>query len=64
MQNLHLLLRKTKNKLEKKEKELIKICNKYRKSNGEYDVIVPGSGGKIPFMLLMNWRINIKWIHY
>ena len=30
----------------KREKELIKICNKYRKSNGEYDVIVPGSGGK------------------
>lgn len=29
-----------------REKELQELCNKYRKSNGEYDVIVPGSGGK------------------
>lgn len=29
-----------------REKELIELCNKYRKSNGEYDVIVPCSGGK------------------
>ncbi len=30
----------------KREKELIKLCNKYRKNNGKFDVIVPGSGGK------------------
>ena len=29
-----------------RELELIDLCNKYRKSNGEYDVIVPASGGK------------------
>ena len=29
-----------------REKELIEICKKYRKNNGEYDCIVPGSGGK------------------
>ena len=29
-----------------REQELIDLCNKYRKSNGEYDVIVPCSGGK------------------
>ena len=26
--------------------ELIELCNRYRKGNGEYDVIVPCSGGK------------------
>lgn len=29
-----------------REKELVDVCNKHRKSNGEYDVIVPCSGGK------------------
>jgi len=29
-----------------RENELIELCNKYRKTNGEYDCIVPGSGGK------------------
>ena len=32
-----------------RELELIEICNKYRKNNGEYDCIVPGSGGKDSF---------------
>jgi len=31
---------------DKREKELIALCNKYRSSNGKYDCIVPGSGGK------------------
>lgn len=32
---------------DKREKELIELCNKYRsKSRSEYDCIVPGSGGK------------------
>jgi N-acetyl sugar amidotransferase len=30
----------------KREKKLITLLNKYRKNNGEYDCIVPGSGGK------------------
>jgi N-acetyl sugar amidotransferase len=29
-----------------RETELIELCDKHRKSNGEYDVIVPCSGGK------------------
>ncbi len=30
----------------KREIELEKLCNKYRKKDGNFDVIVPGSGGK------------------
>lgn len=29
-----------------RDKELVELCNRYRKNNGEYDVIVPSSGGK------------------
>jgi N-acetyl sugar amidotransferase len=29
-----------------REKELVELCDKHRKRNGEYDVIVPCSGGK------------------
>ncbi len=29
-----------------RERELIDLCNKHRKNNGQYDVIVPCSGGK------------------
>jgi N-acetyl sugar amidotransferase len=31
---------------EQRERELIALCDKHRKQNGEYDVIVPCSGGK------------------
>ena len=31
---------------EKREEELITLCDKNRKNNGEYDVVVPCSGGK------------------
>ena len=31
---------------DERERELTELCNKYRKNNGEYDCIVPGSGGK------------------
>ena len=30
----------------KRENELVELCKKHRSSNGNYDVIVPGSGGK------------------
>ena len=30
----------------KREQELAALCNRFRKSTGEFDVIVPGSGGK------------------
>lgn len=29
-----------------REKELLKLCDKYRSKNGYYDCVVPGSGGK------------------
>ena len=29
-----------------REKELIKLCDKHRRNDGRYDVIVPSSGGK------------------
>lgn len=32
-----------------KEAELRELCNKYRKTDGSYDCIVPGSGGKDSF---------------
>lgn len=38
--------KRTKISWEDREKELVELCNKYRKNNGEYDVIVPCSGGK------------------
>lgn len=31
---------------EKRKKQLMELCDKYRKDNGEWDCIVPGSGGK------------------
>ena len=30
----------------KREEELIELLDKYRRNDGYYDVIVPGSGGK------------------
>ena len=32
-----------------KEKELIDLCNKFRRKDGRYDCILPGSGGKDSF---------------
>lgn len=34
---------------DEREKELIELCNKYRKTDGSYDCLVPGSGGKDSF---------------
>ena len=31
---------------DKREKELAVLCDKYRSKNGDYDCLVPGSGGK------------------
>ncbi len=31
---------------EEREKELIELCNRFRRSDGKYDCLVPGSGGK------------------
>ncbi|MDD5032171.1 MAG: N-acetyl sugar amidotransferase [Patescibacteria group bacterium] len=32
-----------------REKELLELCNRYRKTDGSYDCLVPGSGGKDSF---------------
>lgn len=34
---------------QQREKELIELCNKYRRNDGSYDCLVPGSGGKDSF---------------
>ena len=34
---------------DKREKDLIKLCDRFRKEDGSYDCIVPGSGGKDSF---------------
>tara|TARA_B100000315_G_scaffold233911_1_gene247478 strand:- start:1956 stop:3155 length:1200 start_codon:yes stop_codon:yes gene_type:complete len=31
---------------EKRENELVQLCNKFRSNDGSFDVVVPGSGGK------------------
>jgi N-acetyl sugar amidotransferase len=38
--------KRTKVDWDQREAELVELCNKHRKNNGEYDVIVPCSGGK------------------
>lgn len=38
--------KRTKINWKSREAELVELCNKHRKGNGEYDVIVPCSGGK------------------
>jgi N-acetyl sugar amidotransferase len=47
---------------EEREAELKELCNKHRKSNGEYDVIVPCSGGKdgsfVAHMLKYKYGMN------
>lgn len=34
---------------ELREKELVELCDKYRRNDGRYDCLVPGSGGKDSF---------------
>lgn len=47
---------------EKREKELIDLCDKHRKYDGSYDVIVPCSGGKdgsfVAHMLKYRYNMN------
>ncbi|EQA52573.1 LPS biosynthesis protein PseA [Leptospira kmetyi] len=38
--------KKTQIDWKQREQELVELCKKYKKNNGEYDVIVPCSGGK------------------
>ena len=45
-----------------REKELIALCDKHRKNNGEYDCIAPGSGGKdsifASYVLKYKYKMN------
>lgn len=45
-----------------REKELIELCDKNRKNNGEYDCLVPGSGGKdsvfASYVLKYKYKMN------
>ena len=43
----------------KREKELSKICNKYRSKDGNFDVIVPGGGGKDSSYVA--WKLKTKY---
>lgn len=42
-----------------REKELIDLCNRYRKNNGEYDCVVGGSGGKDS--IFASWMLKYKY---
>ena len=48
MEYLKVVLFSTKKKIDfkKREKELLNLLEKHRGKHGEYDCIVPGSGGK------------------
>ena len=45
-----------------RENELIKILDKYRKNDGDYDVIIPGSGGKDSIFLshILKYKYNMN----
>ena len=44
---VHVTIRKEKTiNWVQREKELRELCNKFRSKDNNYDVIVPGSGGK------------------
>ena len=45
---------------EKKEHEFTKILDKYRSRNGNYDVVVPGSGGKDSFFVAHQLKYKYK----
>jgi N-acetyl sugar amidotransferase len=54
--------KKTKINWEQRDKELQVLCDKYRKNDGSYDVIVPSSGGKdsafVAYQLKYKYNMN------
>lgn len=54
--------KRTKVNWDERESELIELCKRHRKNNGEYDVIVPCSGGKdgsfVAHMLKYKYGMN------
>lgn len=45
---------------EEREKMLWELCDKYRRSDGSYDVIVPASGGKDSIMVALELKNKFK----
>ncbi len=45
-----------------REKELVELCDRYRKNDGSYDCLVPGSGGKDSFYQahILKYRYGMK----
>lgn len=43
-----------------REKELRELCDEYRKNDGSYDCLVPGSGGKDSFLCRSHPEIQIR----
>lgn len=44
---------------DRRERELVDLCDKYRSRNGAYDCLVPGSGGKDSFY--QSWVLKYKY---
>ena len=44
---------------EERERQLIKLCDKFRSRTGSYDCLVPGSGGKDSFY--QSWMLKYKY---
>lgn len=44
---------------EKRERELVALCDRFRSTNGSYDCLVPGSGGKDSFY--QSWVLKYKY---
>ncbi len=45
----HVARRKKETDWEERERELIELCTRFRRADGRYDCVVPGSGGKDSF---------------
>ncbi len=46
----HVKAKKTKINWEEREEQLRELCSRYRRNDGSFDCLVPGSGGKDSFM--------------
>jgi N-acetyl sugar amidotransferase len=46
---------------EDREKELVELCDRYRKKDGSYDCLIPGSGGKDSFFQahILKYKYNM-----
>jgi N-acetyl sugar amidotransferase len=45
---------------EERDKELIELCNRFRRNDGRYDCIVPGSGGKDSVLVAHELKYKYK----